>query len=406
MIPKQLDQITEADLRALVDEQVREGLRLEYKRQLPPDDDGKRLLLKAVCSLANTQGGDLVVGVEVDPDDKSLPVAVPGVAVSDVDGEILRIQQVARSGLEPALEAPFVQPVSLASGNHAFVVRVQQSWKRPHRGRRERHFYGRTSAGAYPLEVAEVRRAFLMTERQADRIRNFVVERLVALRAGKLPVPLVGRGRIVLHMIPLGALEPGSDILSTQDLRSSTDNLITISYRSSHPGVLTFDGLLRWDPFNPLEDDKHGSLATLYRSGIIEAVDGYFLESKAQAIPGQGPEQILVRVVDRYLQLLASAEVPLPVYLFLNLWGLQGRGLVPPDQVSTFGVHRMFGVCPFDRDHLAFPEVMVTDYGSRATELLRTTFDLLWNAVGVDRSPFEDWQRLGLEGPAEEAPSG
>jgi predicted HTH transcriptional regulator len=77
MIPRQLDQITEADLLGLVEEQWREGLQLEYKRELSLEGDGKRTLKRAVCAFANTQGGDLIVGVEVDPKDKAVPVAEP-----------------------------------------------------------------------------------------------------------------------------------------------------------------------------------------------------------------------------------------------------------------------------------------------------------------------------------------
>ena len=49
MIPKQLDQVTEADLNDLVDAGVSERKTLDYKQQLPETNDaGKRELLADV----------------------------------------------------------------------------------------------------------------------------------------------------------------------------------------------------------------------------------------------------------------------------------------------------------------------------------------------------------------------
>ena len=67
MIPKRFDEITKADIDALVANGVAEGRTLDYKRTLPGGkDDEKREFLADVSSFANAAGGDIIFGVEED----------------------------------------------------------------------------------------------------------------------------------------------------------------------------------------------------------------------------------------------------------------------------------------------------------------------------------------------------
>ena len=64
LLPKPLDQIAAADIRSLVENKVKEGDRLEYKENLPKANDDERVkFLCTVASLANTLGGDIVIGI-------------------------------------------------------------------------------------------------------------------------------------------------------------------------------------------------------------------------------------------------------------------------------------------------------------------------------------------------------
>ena len=83
MISKPLEAIDQHDLKALVDNQVHEGEKIEYKRDLFGSSDSERKeFLKDVSSFANTAGGDLLIGVE---SKDGLPIRYPGVVVSNED---------------------------------------------------------------------------------------------------------------------------------------------------------------------------------------------------------------------------------------------------------------------------------------------------------------------------------
>lgn len=73
MIDKPLDQIEYSDIDSFVQAQWPEGKTVEYKRDTYGSSDAdKKELLKDVSSLANTQGGDIYIGID---EDKGIPVS-------------------------------------------------------------------------------------------------------------------------------------------------------------------------------------------------------------------------------------------------------------------------------------------------------------------------------------------
>ena len=92
MLDRPLHEITYADLDQFVQEKRPEGKSLDYKRDsYGGKDDDKKELLKDVSSFANTQGGDLIIGVD---EEQGLPTSIPGVAVGDIDKEKLRLEEI------------------------------------------------------------------------------------------------------------------------------------------------------------------------------------------------------------------------------------------------------------------------------------------------------------------------
>jgi predicted HTH transcriptional regulator len=202
-----IDSITEDHLRSLIENQVMELRVIEYKRELPGRSDGdKKEFLSDVCSFANTAGGDLMYGIA---ESGGTPQHLVGIDADNVDAEISRQASSIRDGIGPRIPGIQHQPVQLENGKYVLVLRVPRSFARPHVVTYQNHwkFYARTSNGKYQMDVDEVRRAFVLSESVADRIRAFRAERLSQVVSRETPVPVEGTSRVVLHVVPISAFD-------------------------------------------------------------------------------------------------------------------------------------------------------------------------------------------------------
>jgi predicted HTH transcriptional regulator len=123
------DRLSEADLERLRENEVAEGIDLDYKlKPYGTSDADKKEFLKDVSSFANTAGGDIIVGLrEAD----GLPAEVVGVD-GDLDAEVLRLESLLRDRMEPRIIGIRMRPVPLANGRRVLVIRVPKSWNPPH----------------------------------------------------------------------------------------------------------------------------------------------------------------------------------------------------------------------------------------------------------------------------------
>ena len=75
------------------DQRVKEGVRVDYKKDLPKD------LGKTISAMANTSGGLIIIGVE---EDQGVPTKVDGIPLGP--GDITtRITNIAYSTIDPPL---------------------------------------------------------------------------------------------------------------------------------------------------------------------------------------------------------------------------------------------------------------------------------------------------------------
>src|SRR5262249_6408462 len=138
-----------------------------------------------VASLANTVGGDLVFGVQ---EVGGVATAILGVAVPDPDAEILRLESIIQSSIEPRIAGVRMRAIQ-GGPNPVLVVRVPRGWWGLHMVKNDglQRFVGRNSAGKYRLDVQQIRAGFLSGADLAERARAFHSERVRSLREGGPP---------------------------------------------------------------------------------------------------------------------------------------------------------------------------------------------------------------------------
>lgn len=378
MIPKEIDNIMEEDLQFLKDNSVLEGKTIEYKQQLPSNSvSDKKQFLADISSFANASTGDLIFGVV---EERGIPQSIEGLDIADIDEEKLRLENMIRDGLEPRITGTSIKPIPLSNSRTVLVIRVPKSWNSPHRVIYDGHdkFYSRNSSGKYPIDVAELRIAFNLSEALADRIRRFRPERISKIIANETPIPLNDTAKIVLHVLPVISFSPAQRYDLT-DLTSKGLHL-TPMYCSGWDSRYNFDGMLT---FAGVRERKSHSYVQLFGNGIIEAVEGLLLSPRGQRliIPSIRYEQELISSLTDYLAVLKTLEVEPPIFIFLTLLGVKGYSMgMDKWKYDIDETHTI------DRDILQLPEVIIESYNVIPEKVLKPCFDSIWNACGFPRA--------------------
>ncbi|MHB0966337.1 MAG: AlbA family DNA-binding domain-containing protein [Bellilinea sp.] len=380
---KAFENLNEQDLHQLITNGISEGRSLEYKLILPGNADGeKKEFLADVSSFANASDGFIIYGMD---EDHGLPTSLQGITGTDMDGEILRLENLVQNGITPRVPGISMRSVSLSTGAFALVVKVPKSWISPHMvayGGSSR-FYSRNSAGKYPLDVNEIRGAFLSTDAISNRIREFRLERINKVIVGDTPLPLPVGAKAILHLIPISnflSLTSINLIFAEENFQRLT-NFYTAEYSTPGNYRINMDGLVTNMVFN----DGIPSYTQLFRNGGIEAVSHFLLAQGSKSeliIPSVPFEKAVMDTCFALLGFQKEAGVEPPIAIFLTLIGVKDYqmhlGTEYPQRMRSRGPIRLI-----DREVIQTPDVLVADYDSIVMHtLLRPIFDVVWNAAG------------------------
>jgi len=288
-------------------------------------------------------------------------------------------------GIAPRMSAAF-RTVPCAAGK-VLIIRIEKSWIGPHRVIFRGHdkFYARTSAGKFALDVGQLRTAFLQSATVSEQISGFRLDRIIDIANDRAPVPLAKAPRLVLHIIPLGALSGEAQIDVT--LFHKTPALHCPWNASGWDRRMTFDGVLLHGP--ALEDGTVTFYSHFYRNGIVEAVTTSVLE--AQQVPGKrliphvAYEGSVLEYLPRCFQSLQQLGVRPPVSLSLSLIGVRGLRMAMSPMSFDYGNE-------IREEMLIIPSAVVESFSEPAARILKPMFDRVWNACGMLESQNFDAQ--------------
>jgi hypothetical protein len=369
-------------LTALVEDEASEGRNLDFKEALPGNSDrDKREFLADVSSFANAGGGDLLFGIRE---------AGSGVAEAVVplqfnpDTELLRLEQFIRTAVTPRIPGLRMREIAVNEG-FGLIMRIPASWEAPHAVTYQgsQRFYSRNSRGKFELDVQELRNAFLASSAAGTAIRNFRTERLGRIAASGEPISTEDVGKIVLHLVPYGAL-------TTQQ----TFELNVI--RGSglfRPGFEVAGGDERWNIDGLLtyslnrEQNAAWSYTQLFRDGCLEAVDAFRLrpipDQPGGLVPqpaagGHSLEALILRGTANHVEVLRRIGVEPPIVVFVSLLGVENLAIVTGDPMADAGgIWRRI-----DRETLLLPEVLLESEDVDVIREMRPIADSLWQASG------------------------
>lgn len=384
MIHKQFDLISKSDIESLIYNGVAESKTIEYKEKLLGNSDGdKKEFLADVSSFANASGGDIIYGIQEQRDSNGkttgIPEAAKGLSGINSDEVIRTLESMIRDGIAPRIIGLQTKAIEGFPDGSVIVIRIPKSWNSPHMVTFKNHsrFYSRNSAGKNPLDVNEIRSAFIASESLAERIKLFRAERIDKIITDETPVELEANSKIVLHVLPIVSFTSGTSV-DVNLVRNETSRLqpIGASYGSKHR--YNFDGIVKYCSSHP---PTCYSYTQLFRHGGIEAVDALILQAveEEKVISSVCYEQELINCLQQYLLLQQQLELNPPVLIMLSLLGVKNYTMD-----NTYPMKLLGKTYPIDRDNLVVPEIVVEDYAMKASDILRPAFDAIWQACGWD----------------------
>jgi hypothetical protein len=388
-----LEEIGEAELQRLITGRATESRDIEYKRDCYGNaDKDYGEYLSDISSFANTVGGDIIIGIDARA---GVPIALSPVS-KDVDAEIVRLENIARSGLQPHIFGLAATAIPIANGGSVIVIRIPRSYNLPHRivrhGTGHHRFYARSSAGKYEPNVDELRMLFGRAPQIAERIRDFRFERLAKINANEAAASLLDNRALVLHIVPFAAFDTRLSLPLGEVRRWCADFPPILSSQPSNFRI-NVDGLLTL--LNAVGNASlQRAYVQLFHSGIVEAVTSSFprgdgtVESPYRITYLQ-TEASIVKYSHRYLRGLISLGCMPPFVLLASLIGAKNV------EYSFTGATTLFDdeAERLDREQYHFSEVTIENVPEDPYEFakgLKPLLDETANAAGRAATPSFD----------------
>lgn len=372
------DDISEGNLLDLIEIGVPEGLKIEYKSQLYGNSNSdKKEALKDISSLGNSFGGHIIIGME---EEEGLPTRIRAIQDINPDDTVLRLENLARDGIEPRITGIRMKAITISSGGHVIIIRIPKSWNPPHRvsAKNTNRFYIRNSAGSHETSVEELRALFSLSATMSEKVTAFRHNRLAKISVDEGPIKILHEGVLIVHIVPFSAFNDPNivDIKSVQKQSTLFRPLDSNGWNSR----FNFDGFMNFRP----SDVCHG-YTQVFRSGIIEATKSPMVFDSAErgrVFSGKNMGSHVLQVLPGYLEGLKRLNVSPPFVIMLSLQDVQGAYIYDDDYYWSDGLNT------FEKSELLLPEITINDYPSNEDlqKLMRPAFDTLWNAGGYEES--------------------
>jgi hypothetical protein len=377
---KRLSDVSEGDLRAILESGIEEHKHLDYKTELYANNDaGQKDFPIDICAFANAEGGILLIGVpEVRDPQNNQPTGAPdlgkfeGIESPNPEAVLLGYDSRVVSRIEERLSLE-MRAIKLGNGKYVFAIRVPNSLNKPHCVRRDdkQYFPSRRDRHIYYMDVQEIKELVIRTASRQDQ-----AEQLLQKALREVPTQ-TDMPYLVLGTIPIFCKNFLVD-LREQAVLDAMRRFDLVSGQSYGNCDFSFDGLER-------RVGKFEAVAQLRRNGLVR-YSQQIPAKRAEGVPAFFPVAVdlqLRNFLRRVAELYTIAGVSGPFLLGMMLsTKSQARGLYPDLFVHQAEVVR--GQIPPGQHY--FPMMVAYDL-VEIDALMRPLCDQLHQAFGEEASP-------------------
>lgn len=422
-LTNQLVNITAADIQALVDKQWPEDETLELKRTLTQSSSGtpdrwlsdqsdvgqaaKRDALAEVVAMANSYGGDVILGIEETPEKPPRAHAIhPLPRCVELAA---RLEMAARDLIKPQVPMLSVRGIPVDGSDGVVVFRVPRSRLAPHRLEIKgvvKECYRRVSDRTEPMSMREIQDLTFAVARGLDTVDAYLERATREFTTWYQAGQSQGRRRgFMIAALPLSA-----DLYLERVHGNQAVQAVSTPYRARLSGSGPFQlelypvaqpynyrPVLRGTEAEEGNADNRTRLQRVYCDGAV--LDFSRVDSAAQDTPGQRSDHALYpgwffasvanvfETIDRFrsavngqpvqyaMQICVAATAPCKVYRWNDQW--HDTAGTFPGAITTFPRYQLWE----------------RDTWSDTLTLLHRDF---WNAIGVEdgagtRFEIEGW---------------
>jgi hypothetical protein len=377
-----LSALTGEDFASLVLDGTPESLTLEFKRDLPSDEEtDKSRFVRQVTAMANALGGLIVFGIDeirVGTKHTGRAGTVIGVDPSLRDESLRRLDMLIRDRTDPPLSQCLVRDFDLPTGETVIAVGIPKSAAGPHAavGGRSGTYWRRSPSGIYAVPAAELRRMFLQRGQWHEELELFRRERIHrAMNRADIPTPRL-QGSTFLHILPLGRLTEWINIVSHAGELMREDRLP----HQGFSGTPNADGYLLSDAFG---SDRLTRVQWLRCGGVELHTNVYhtYMERGGESLHYFEATNFGMEVIRMAQQAIAFMSGPLsvdpPYAVMLSLRDLRGARF----NMNGWQQHALpWG--QFEDDELLLPPLILDDTPASCRDAVMPLLDVVWQAAG------------------------
>jgi hypothetical protein len=392
---RRLEEVDADAINELVSLGHREDANIDYKEKFYDlaNSNSRVELFKDVAAFANEEGGDLVFGVA--EEGGAAKKIVGGIEFPDVDKFERQVRDLLAGGLNPRLTPGIkLKHIDVGDKGHVLVLRTPRSASAPHMVKEKSSFPLRRGSKVDYMDTREVREAFLLSERWAERFANFRAARLAPL-VGKpfRHKPAHGANMLVVHVSAFGDGR-GFSKIDLQAIKGSNDTFNAVKEERQRDRRFNADGFCVIGHYSYTQFFRDGSLEVVVANAALTRA-----ERGGNLLALELVEDYVRQIVNKYMPLVVSAGASYPFSLVCTLLGVRA--------VEAFFMGRRSGIQPaelrpFDVEEVSLPDVLFeSDEDLQASDVrLKPVFDALCQCVGVERSLSYDaagnWKRADV----------
>ena len=378
-----MENITLDDIQTLIENSVCENKNLDYKRELHIDTDSdKKEFLADISSFANSNGGDIIFGIEEDSAEK-IPTKIVGIHYENDDVLVRKLEDFIRQSIQPIILNIEYKVIEIVNNKCILIIRIPQSLIAPHRVEYKGYnkFFTRNNKGKYQMDVNELRLSFNSGIDLEKRIEDFKMSRYYEILSNKYNKLIADSPIFVIHYIPLSSLNDTTR-LSINDIRQAMNKANSMALGYGYSKRITLDGIAM-----DYKENERSSFALYKNNGIIEKATTNFYK-KEYTVTSIHPNpvidmineyQILNKVISDFNEVkeyYITVGINAPIIITCAILNAQGFTIPTRDWYEILG--------RIDRDVLLIDNLYVENLNDKTELILKPLFDAIYNACGYE----------------------